>query len=338
MGNNPLLDLQPNKVSRDIGSYVTYVYGSPKCGKSRFAAEFPNALFFASEPTQNTIPGIYKIDITTWGEFKRNIRYLKDDEVKSKFKTIVLDTVDLLAQFCERYICTQAGVEEIKDISWGAGYRKVEREFDSCLRQIINLGYGLVLISHVTTGTFTREDGSEYNKITPAVGDKRCRAVVENLADVYGWIHTVEEEGVSKQVITLRAANDSVSGGNHFKYLVPQIDLSYEALKDAVADAIQKDEEACGNSDFFTDDKVQLPQAPEIDFDALMKEFELLVGKTQELLGTNFGSVGAPRIMEITDKYLGKGKKVAEMTRDQAEQLQLIVDDMREMLGNGFDV
>lgn len=62
---NPLLDLQPNKVSRDIGSYVTYIYGAPKCGKSRFAAEFPNAIFFASEPTQNAIPGIYKIDITT---------------------------------------------------------------------------------------------------------------------------------------------------------------------------------------------------------------------------------------------------------------------------------
>ena len=60
--SNPLLDLQPNKVSRDIGSYVTYVYGAPKCGKSRFAAEFPNAIFFASEPTQNTIPGIFKKD------------------------------------------------------------------------------------------------------------------------------------------------------------------------------------------------------------------------------------------------------------------------------------
>lgn len=27
---NPLLSLQPNKVSRDIGTYVTYVFSGPK--------------------------------------------------------------------------------------------------------------------------------------------------------------------------------------------------------------------------------------------------------------------------------------------------------------------
>lgn len=27
---NPLLNLQPNKVSRDIGSYVTYCFAKPK--------------------------------------------------------------------------------------------------------------------------------------------------------------------------------------------------------------------------------------------------------------------------------------------------------------------
>lgn len=30
MSNNPLLDLQPNKVSKDLSSYITYIYGSPK--------------------------------------------------------------------------------------------------------------------------------------------------------------------------------------------------------------------------------------------------------------------------------------------------------------------
>lgn len=184
--SNPLLDLQPNKVSRDIGSYVTYIYGAPKCGKSRFAAEFPNAIFFASEPTQNAIPGIFKVDITNWSEFKKNVRFLDNDEVKKKFKTVVLDTVDLLATFAERYICSQAGVDDLKDIGWGAGYGRVEREFEQTIRKIVQMGYGLVLISHDTTGTFTREDGTEYNKITPAISSKRCKGVVENLADVYG--------------------------------------------------------------------------------------------------------------------------------------------------------
>lgn len=335
--SNPLLELTPNKVSRDIGSYVTYIYGPPKCGKSRFAAEFPNAIFFASEPTQNTIPGIMKIDVTSWAEFKKMVRYLKDDEVKAKFKTVILDTVDLLAQFCERYICNQEGVEDLKDIAWGAGYGRVEREFEQTLRNIMYMGYGLVMISHVTTGTFTREDGTEYNKITPAVGSKRCKAVVENIADVYGWIHTVQDEnGNGKQVITLRAGDDSISGGNHFKYMVPQVDLSYKALSEAVAAAIDEDEKHCGNSDFFTDERMSLPEEKQLDFEAMMAEFKDLTHKIQKAAGDEFKTKWTPKIVEITNKYLGVGKKVSDCTAAQAEQVELILIDLKDLVGQGL--
>ena len=39
----------------------------------------------------------------------------------------------------------------------------------------------------------------------------------------------------------------------------------------------------------------------------------------------------APRITQIIEKYLGKGKKVGEMNRDQAEQLVLIIDDLKTL-------
>ncbi len=39
-----------------------------------------------------------------------------------------------------------------------------------------------------------------------------------------------------------------------------------------------------------------------------------------------------PKITEIVDKYLGKGKKVSETTRDQAEFISLIVDEIKDTL------
>ena len=39
----------------------------------------------------------------------------------------------------------------------------------------------------------------------------------------------------------------------------------------------------------------------------------------------------APRITQIVETYLGKGKKVGEINRDQVEQLSLIVDDLRTL-------
>lgn len=331
--SNPLLDIQPNKVSRDLGSYVTYIYGEPKCGKSRFAAEFPDALFLASEPTQKAIPGIKIMDITSWAELKKMVRFLDDKDVKAFYKTVVLDTIDLYANFVERYICNQAGVEDVKDIPYGAGYGRVEREFEQTLRKIINLGYGLVLISHVTQGTFTREDGSEYNKLTPAVSSKRCKAVAENLADIYGFIHTVD----GHRILTLRAPDGSISGGNHFKYLVPEVPLSYEALTKAVADAIDKDEEEIGNPDFFTDERIKMPEEKTYNFEELTSEFKKLVGQIQKNVNKDdFKTKWAPKITEITDKYLGIGKKVNDCTAAQSEQLMLIIDDLTELVGQGL--
>ena len=38
----------------------------------------------------------------------------------------------------------------------------------------------------------------------------------------------------------------------------------------------------------------------------------------------------APRVTQIVEKYLGKGKKVSETTREQAEFIYLILDEMKE--------
>ena len=38
-----------------------------------------------------------------------------------------------------------------------------------------------------------------------------------------------------------------------------------------------------------------------------------------------------PRITEITDKYLGRGNKVGNCSREQVEALSLIIDDLKEI-------
>ena len=40
----------------------------------------------------------------------------------------------------------------------------------------------------------------------------------------------------------------------------------------------------------------------------------------------------APRIIQITERYLGKGKKASQCTRDQVEMLSLIVTELEELL------
>ena len=42
-----------------------------------------------------------------------------------------------------------------------------------------------------------------------------------------------------------------------------------------------------------------------------------------------------PRITQIIEKYLGKGKKMSGVTRDQAELVYLVVSEIEDDLVNG---
>ncbi len=59
-----------------------------------------------------------------------------------------------------------------------------------------------------------------------------------------------------------------------------------------------------------------------------MNEFKVLAG---DLMERNSATNG-PKITQIIDKYLGKGKKVTEATRDQAELIYLINTEIKEDL------
>ena len=98
--------IQPHKVSKDLSGYITYIYGPGGAGKTTFGVATEKPLLLAFEKGYNALPGVYPQDITTWGEMKQVLRQLDDPEVKDMFKTIIIDTVDIASQLCEKYICS----------------------------------------------------------------------------------------------------------------------------------------------------------------------------------------------------------------------------------------
>jgi hypothetical protein len=56
-----------------------------------------------------------------------------------------------------------------------------------------------------------------------------------------------------------------------------------------------------------------------------MRLLQIKISEDEEKMASYY----APRITQIIDNYLGKGKKVNEMNRDQVEQLVLIIDDLK---------
>lgn len=316
-----LLSLTPHVVSRDLSGYITYVYGPGGAGKTTFGVSTPKPLLLAFEKGYNALPGVLAQDINTWGEVKQVLKELKKPEVKAVFSTVIIDTVDIASQLCEKYICSQLGIENIGDGGWGTnGWSKVKKEWESVFRTIAMEGYAVVFISHSKDKTFKPKNGVEYNQIVPSCSTA-YNEIIKNMSDLMGYI---DVEGGQRKLV-LRSTDGSVDCKSRFKYITPVIDFSYQNLVKALNEAIDK-EAAETNNQFVTDEKQVVTSAPEYNYEALMVEFGDIARSLMEKNSVTYG----PKITQVVETYLGKNRKVAETTPDQAEFIHLIVTELKE--------
>lgn len=337
-----ILKIKPHQVSRDLRGYSVFFYGEPKSGKTTTASKFPNSLLLAFEKGYNTLAGVMAQPINNWSEFKQVLRQLKADEAKEAYSTIIVDTADIAYDYATKYICDNAkrsdgsfGVDNIADIPFGKGYSLVAQEFDECLRSIVQMNYGLVLISHATDKTFKDENGSEYNKIVPTL-DKRATNIVSRMTDIIGYSRAVtDDKGVESVKLFMRGTQRYMAG-SRFKYTPDYIDFNYDNLVKAIADAIDK-QAATEGEEYFTNESKNLYEdtTKELNFDDLMEEFQTIVSNLMSSTDEEeFQKYWQPRLTETIEKYLGKGNKISNCNRTQVEAVSLIVSDLEELVKN----
>lgn len=333
MADFNLLDITPHQVSRDLRGYSVFFYGEAKSGKTTIATKFPNHLLLAFEKGYNAIPGVMAQPITSWGEFRKALRQLRDEKVKERFETIIVDTADIAYDYCERYICSNANVDTIGDIPYGKGYKLAAKEFDECLRSILQMNYGLVIISHAVDKTFKDQNGQEYNQIVPTL-DSKPRNIVSRMADIIGYSRVVDlPDGSTASKLFMRGTPRYVAG-SRFKYTPDVIDFNYTSLVNAICEAIDKQAAEEGEQ-YFTSERANLyvETAKDLDYDTLMQQFNDVLTEIVNKTDTEtFNNYWQPRITQVIEVYLGKGAKVSQCTRDQVEALDLIVSELKELV------
>ena len=318
-----ILTIEPTVISRDLKGKYLLLYGKPKTGKTTMASRFPKNLLIAFEKGYNAIDGIKAVDVNKWSEFRQVLRQLEKPEAQAMYDTITIDTTTIAYEMCEQFVCSQNGVQSIRDIPWGQGWTLVKKEFESCLRKITMLGYGLVLISHIETRKEKTADDSEIEILAPSM-PKRCYEVVNQIVDIIGYIATEwDDEGNSHRWLYTRQT-PTVMAGSRFPYLAPKIKLGYDELVAAINEAIDKQRDLDGAT---VVDKLERKTEEELNFEEIRDEAQKIWAKL-----VNADPANAEKVLKKVEMIFGRKLKLSEITEDQKEPFFLVLLEMRDMV------
>lgn len=282
----------------------------------------------------NAIVGIRPADITSWVDFKKICRQLRDPKAHELYETIVIDTIAIAYSLCEKYILAQQGVSQISEIGYGKGWNMLKDEFESTFRDLTQQGYALVFIAHSKTRTteYTDEDGNAIEAYAPDLPNAAYQ-ICNRMVDVIGYIGVEYDTktGESHRFLYTRGT-PHIFAGSRYRYLAPKIPLSYQNLVDAIADAMEQEAKLTGTQVL---DHASLEAIPRRPFSDVMNEakdvWKQLVEKAQSMPEEEADTF-ANRMNGIVKKTFGRDMKLSQATDAQQDLVELCIDELKSLL------
>ncbi len=202
--------IEINQPAKDLLGYTFFIYGAPKIGKTTAALSWPSPIVLACETRGIKAFKVPHIKIRNWEHLEKAYASLAKESSISKYKTVIIDTVDLFYKYCLDHCCDKFGFDHPSDQNWGKGWEKVS---DTLLAQILkffDLGYTIIFISH-SKSTEIRADFEEYTRIDPTVSSVG-RKIILPIVDVILYMKAKENSTGNCRYVTTKAVREYEAG------------------------------------------------------------------------------------------------------------------------------
>lgn len=237
-GDTYMIELPKNqrRSIETVQKRVIWIYGRPFCGKTTFANQFPDPLMINTDGNiryvdapyirirdEVVVQGRQTKKTPAWVMFKDVVAEL--EKKQNSFRTIVVDLLEDVYEYCRLYMCEEMGISHESDDSFRA-WDKVRSEFLNTLKRLMALDYeNIVLISHEDTSKdITKKGGDKVTSIKPSLQDKVADKV-SGMVDVVGRI--VADGDV--RTFSFKS-NEVIFGGGRLKVKAKDIPLDVQAL------------------------------------------------------------------------------------------------------------
>ena len=238
-----LLPVNERRNIEKIEKRTLWIYGKPFSGKTTFANKFPDPLMLNTDGNIKFVDAPYisikdevKVEgrmtkrTFAWQKFKDVIGELEKKD--NTFKSIIIDLVEDMYEYCRLYMYDQMGITHESDDSFRA-WDKVRTEFLSTLKRLMNLDYeNIILISHEDASKdLTKRSGDKITSIKPNIQEKAANKIA-GMVDIVARV--VAED--NKRILSFKS-DEVVFGGGRLTTNVSEIDLNYDEFIEVYSDA-----------------------------------------------------------------------------------------------------
>lgn len=138
----------PYEEYKTFQGLIATLYGPTGIGKTTLAFNIPGLHVLATEPVNNPNKFAHT-RVPNWPTFKSFIDEMESDPKKLKGITMWgIDTIEYLVGKCMSTICYEWGLTDLSDEGFSRAWTELKQEVIFNLLRLIDLGPGLLLISH----------------------------------------------------------------------------------------------------------------------------------------------------------------------------------------------
>lgn len=177
--------------------YNILVYGPEGCGKTTFAANAPSPIFFDLEHGSAELDVARMPDCGDYQDVLAGLNLLLKES--HAYKTVVIDTADILEILIHEELCRKNGWEDIDAPGFGKGQEAAVRVWDQMMGQLKELnrkGMHTVILGHSSVKAFSNPRGEDYDRFQIQLA-KKAEELVKNR--VKAVLFATYEDAIKKE-------------------------------------------------------------------------------------------------------------------------------------------
>lgn len=323
-----ILNPPVSRVQKSVDGFIISVYGRGGLGKTPVATKMPKPYYLAFG--KSGLSGLNNVpfqSIKSWAEFKKFVKVFCDpknfEQIHQNFETLVLDEMEILYSYCEKYVANTEGVNKIKEGNGGYGlWGDLKTEWETELLKVIGSGFCVVFILH----TAQDDTGKNY-----PVGDaKRMLPILINHSEVIGYVKgngVDPDTGKPIHSSLMLADTPEWFARTRNEYFDPMIeDFTADNLIKAYYTAIDRQEKAEGVKAITREERDSMFETKRRPFNEVMDELQEVGQKVVEKYGSK------EKLTEVVESVLGKGALVSNATPKQQEAVEVVLSNLKDLL------